>query len=167
MIVSIVVAADEKNGIGISNNLPWRLSSDLKYFRQITTGHHVIMGRNTYESIGKALPNRINIVLTSQSDFNPEGIIVQSNIHDALEYARHSGEQECMIIGGAALYRQMISFADRIYLTRVHTVCNCDVFFPELNQEEWKCISASRNKADEKNEYDYSFKVLERITVNT
>jgi dihydrofolate reductase len=167
MIISIVVAADEKNGIGLNNKLPWRLSSDLKYFKQITTGHHIIMGRNTFESIGKALPDRTNIVLSSQTEFKPKDVIVCSGIQDALNHAHNAGERECMIIGGAALYRQMITFTDRIYLTRVHAICKCDVFFPEINPEEWKCISTEIHKADDKNEYDYSFEIFERTTLST
>lgn len=166
MMVSIVVAADEQNGIGINNRLPWRLSADLKYFRQLTTGHHIIMGRNTFESIGKPLPDRINIVLSTRDDVKAQGVIVVKNLSEALQIAQASGEKECMIIGGAQIYRQAIGLTDRIYMTRVHTVCHCDVFFPELNQEEWKLLSGVRHTADEKNEYDYSFDIYERIRAN-
>lgn len=167
MMISVVVAADERQGIGIHNKLPWKLRSDLQYFRNLTTGHHIIMGRNTYESIGKPLPNRVNIVLSSQKDFNPEQVIVRSSLHDAIEFARDAGETECMVIGGAALYNQILPFADRIYLTRVHANCTCDVFFPEMAHDEWKLISSEKHPKDDNNEYSYSFEVYDHIMVNT
>ncbi len=164
MIISIVVAADEQNGIGSKNKLPWRLSADLKQFKRITSGHHIIMGRKTFESIGKALPNRTNIVLTTQQDFKAEQIITRATLREAMAYTRNAKEQECMIIGGAEIFRQVIIFTDRIYLTRVHSICSCDVFFPEMKADEWKRISSERFKADDKNEFDYSFEIYERVT---
>lgn len=163
MIISIIVAADEQNGIGINNQLPWRLSADLKYFKQLTTGHYIIMGRNTFESIGKPLPNRVNIVLSSKADYNPGGVILQSNLPEAIDFVTSNGDNECMIIGGAQLYKQAITIADRIYLTRVHALCNCDVYFPVISSKDWKLMSTVRHRADDKNEYDYSFEVYERI----
>jgi dihydrofolate reductase len=164
MMVSIVVAADENNGIGKANKLPWRLSADLKHFKKITTGHHIIMGRNTYESIGKPLPERTNIVITSNKMFSAEGIVVMPGLHEAIDFVKSKLENECMIIGGAQIYKQAISISNRIYLTRVHTVCDCDVFFPAIDQDAWKLISTIRHSADDKNEFDYSFEVYEKTT---
>jgi dihydrofolate reductase len=161
MIISLILAADEKNGIGKNNQLLCHLSSDLKYFKQTTTGHHIVMGRKTYESVGKPLPNRTNIVIT-RSQSTIEGCVVVNSLEAAIDYAKHNNEQELFITGGGIIFDLSLHIANRIYLTRIHHTFDADVFFPELNLEDWEEIKNEKHLADEKNEYDYSFIVYQR-----
>ena len=142
MTLSIIVAAAENNVIGHNNALIWRLSADLKHFKSITTGHSVIMGRKTFESIGKALPNRRNIVISSQAGYNAAGC---------------GDEEEAFIIGGGSIYLNTWDKADRLYLTRVHASPEGEITIPEIKTSEWQEISREDHPADEKNEYAYSF----------
>lgn len=162
MIISTIVAVSENNVIGKDNNLPWRLSNDLKYFKKTTQGHTIVLGRKNYDSIGRPLPNRTNIVITRQSDLKIEGCIVMPSLESAIEYAKANGEDELFIIGGAQIYALAIPLINKLYLTKVHADVEGDVVFPEMG-EGWKEVSSEDHKADEKNEFDHSFVVYEKI----
>ena len=161
MTLSIIVAAAENGVIGHNNNLIWHLSSDLKHFKNITTGHTVIMGRKTFESMGKALPNRRNIVITANKAYTAPGCEIVPDIESALQLAAQ--EEEAFIIGGGTIYRAIWEKADKLYLTRVHTAPTGDISIPEVKASEWQEISREAPSADEKNEYDYTFLEYRRI----
>ena len=158
--VSLIAAMAENRVIGVNNTLPWRLPADLKHFRQITTGHHVITGRRNHESIGKPLPNRTNIVVTRNRHYRAPGCVVAHSLEEALERART--DPEIFIIGGADLYRQAFAHADRIYLTLVHANIIGDTYFPEFDSDQWDEICRERHEADDKNPYAYSFLKYDR-----
>lgn len=160
MIVSIVVAIAENYAIGKNNQLLWHMPADLKHFKQITTGHTVIMGRKTYQSVGKPLPNRRNIIVTRQ-DIRIEGCEVVNSIGDALELCIN--EQEVFIVGGAEIYQLAMSKTDRIYLTIIHHSFDADTLFPEIDRMLWKETARQDYQPDEKNKFPYSFITLERI----
>ncbi|WP_316815585.1 dihydrofolate reductase [Pedobacter nyackensis] len=160
MIVSIVVAIAENNAIGKDNQLLWHLPADLKHFKQITTGRTIIMGRKTYDSIGKPLPNRRNIVITRTTGLQIPGVEVTSNIEDAL--ALCSAEEEVFIVGGAEIYKATMEVTDRIYLTRVHQSYEADTFFPEIDFNLWNETDVEKHLPDEKNHVAYTFSTLSR-----
>ena len=162
MIISLIVAMDEKRGIGKDGKLPWHLSSDLKRFRELTMGHHMIVGRKTFESIGKPLPGRQMIVVTRSPGYKPEGCLVADSVQRAIALAQERGETEAFVIGGAEIYSQTLDAADRVYLTQVHADVAADTFFPELNHESWTETQTAYQLADEKNQYAFTFKALER-----
>jgi len=148
--------------IGRDNDLPWRLSSDLKRLKSLTMGHHMIMGRRTWESVGKPLPGRQIVVVTREPDIAMENVVSVPTIEKALELAR--GDDEVFIAGGATIYEQTIHLADRMYLTRVHADAEGDTFFPEFDDvTEWKLVDSEHWEADEKNQYPYSFLTYERV----
>jgi len=159
VIVTIVVAISENNAIGKNNQLLWYLPADLKHFKNITTGHTVIMGRKTYDSVGKPLPNRRNIIITRQN-ITIEGCEVVKSIEDALVLS--AGEEEVFIVGGAEIYKQSIHLTNRIYLTVVHQKFDADSFFPEINYDEWRETEREDHQPDEKNKLRYSFITLDR-----
>lgn len=161
MILSIIVAAAENNVIGNKNALIWHIPADLKHFKRLTTGHPVIMGRKTFESIGKALPHRRNIVISRNPDFRPEGCEVAGGIPEALRLVET--EEEVFIIGGGTLYQEMWDKADRLYITRVHTVVDGDTFIPAVDHAQWKVVSCEDFEAGEKDDFDYSFIDYQRI----
>jgi dihydrofolate reductase len=161
MVLSLIAAVDKKLGIGKDNKLLWYLPADLQYFKRVTSGSTVIMGRKTYESIGRALPNRRNIVLTRTEDYEAPGCEVMEELFDAIKSC--SKEGEVFIIGGAEIYRQAIQVADKIYLTRVDVETDADTFFPDFSLSAWKLIHLLKHKADEKNKYDYSFSIYQRV----
>lgn len=158
--ITLIVAAAENQAIGKDNKMLWHLPNDFKYFKKQTTGHSIIMGRKTFESIGKALPDRRNIVLTRQVDWLPEDVDVANSIQDIFSYCRD--EREIFVIGGAKIYTEMLPLAQQVLLTRVHTELPADTFFPELTPEEWKRVSQDHQQKDEKHAYDYTFEVWER-----
>ncbi|WP_343535292.1 dihydrofolate reductase [Pedobacter sp.] len=158
--ISIVVAISENNAIGKDNQLLWHLPADLKHFKNITTGHTIIMGRKTYDSIGKPLPNRRNIIITRQNGLSIEGVEVVNSLDEALALCKT--EAEVFVIGGAEIYKQAIAVSHRIYLTRVHQEFEADAFFPELDNEIWKEIEKVDHLPDEKNKFAYTFSTLER-----
>lgn len=162
MIVSLLVAMDEQRGIGIENRLPWRLSADLRQFKALTMGHHLIMGRKTFESIGRPLPGRRTIVISRNTGFRSEGIQTVASLDEALALARQQGEDEAFVIGGAEIFSMALPCADRIYLTQVHAITNADVFFPDFDPDEWVERRAFFQPANEKNEYAFTFRQLER-----
>lgn len=160
MIVSLVAAAAENNVIGRDNALIWRMPADMKFFKNLTTGHTVIMGRKTYESMGRPLPNRKNIIITRNKEYKAEGCDVFSSFSDVLW--RFKSEKEIFVIGGAEIYRQFMNSADKIYLTRIHYSFVGDAFFPEITTSEWYEAKRQDFAADEKNPYPYSFIEFDR-----
>lgn len=161
MKLSIVVAMAANGIIGRDNRLPWHLPADLQHFKQTTMGKPILMGRKTYESIGRPLPGRTNIVITRDSQYRAAGCVVVNSIDAALEAA---GEQdEIMIIGGADFYRQVLPQADTIYLTLVHESFEGDTRFPDLHDADWREVERSDHAADSRNPHDYSFIRLDRI----
>ncbi len=155
MPISIIVAASQNNVIGKDNQLIWRLSADLKRFKALTTGHHIIMGRKTFDSIGKPLPNRTSIIITRQEDYKAEGCIVVNSLEEAL--TKVPADQEAFIIGGGTIYKEAIDKADKLYLTMVHGKFDGDTFFPKLDSKVWESLKREDHMPDEKNEHAYSF----------
>ena len=165
MEISIIVATSLNNVIGVKNQLPWHLPADLKYFKQLTTGHVMVMGSNTFLSIGKPLPNRTTIVITSQQtpEWLVEGVIIAHSVNEAIEKAKALDENECFIIGGAKIYEQTMGIANKIYKTEIDIIVeNADAYFPTLNLEEWELTSTDKFDADEKNKMNYSFQVYQK-----
>ncbi len=166
MRIALVWAMSENRVIGRNNNLPWHLSNDLKYFKKITTGKPVIMGRKTYDSIGRPLPNRVNIVITRDTSFTAEGIKVVHSLADAIELAEAesivSGSEEVIVMGGAEIYAQALPFADRLYITQVHAQVEGDAFFPEFDLAAYAEVGRDDFYADGPNPYDYSFCIYEK-----
>ncbi|WP_411275680.1 dihydrofolate reductase [Daejeonella sp.] len=155
MKISLIVAVDENNGIGKDNQLPWHLPADLKHFKNLTTGHPIIMGRKTFESIGKALPNRHNIVISRQSDYLAEGVTVVSSLTQA--FALCEDHDEAFIIGGAEIFMLALPLANVLYLTIIHHQFNADTFFPKIGTKSWLNAESSTHEPDEKNMYAYTF----------
>jgi dihydrofolate reductase len=161
MKISIIVAASANNVIGADGGLPWYLPEDLRRFKKTTMGKPMIMGRATFESIGRALPGRRSIVLTRQRDFDAEGCEVVPTIDAALASAGNA--DEVMIIGGGEIYRQFLPMADRIYLTRVQAEINGDTSFPELDMSEWDVVAVEEYPAGDEREIGFDVETLERI----
>jgi dihydrofolate reductase len=161
MKLAIIVATDKQGLIGKDNDLPWKLSADLQYFRRITMGKPLIMGRNTHESIGRALPGRQNIIVTKNKAYQAEACTVVNSISDALLACDQV--EEVMIMGGASLYEQFLPSVDKIYLTQVHASLEGDTWFPQWQKNEWTELSRQDHFADDKNDYNYSFIVYEKI----
>ena len=160
-MISIIVAIDQNNAIGWNNRLLCHLPNDLKYFKRITTGHPVIMGWRTYESLPvKPLPNRKNIVLCDLLTASAPGCILVFSIEEACAQADNA--EEYFVIGGAQVYRQMMPLAQKLYITRIHHEFEADVWFPEIKAVEWQLQSVERNEADEKHPYAYSFEVYDK-----
>ena len=170
MIISLIAAVAENNVIGKDNNLPWHLPTDMKYFRDTTMGHCVIMGRKNYDSIPlkyRPLDGRTNIVVTRQKDFKAEGCIVVNSVEEALKQAAlvpplGGREAEVFIIGGADIYKQTIDIADKIYYTKIHHTFEGDAFFPEIDSVKWKLIDKKDAAADVKNKFPFSFCVYKK-----
>lgn len=162
MIISLIVAVSENGVIGKNNELPWKLSSDLKRFKYYTKGKAVIMGRKTFESIGQPLSERINIVLSKKKGYKPEKTLVFSELSDAFNFAADNNLEEVFVLGGADIYEQTFALADRIYLTKVHTTVDGDAHFPEVNMEEWDIVDEEFVAKDEKNQFDSTFYLLEQ-----
>ncbi len=159
--ISIVVAISENNAIGKNNQLLWHLPADLKHFKEITSGRTIIMGRKTYDSIGRPLPNRKNIVITRKVELAIPNVEVVNSLQEAISLCKT--ENEVFIIGGAELYKQALTLANRIYLTIVHQKYQAEAFFPELKESEWKEVAKEHHQADEKNNLAYTFSTLERL----
>lgn len=164
---SLIVAVTENGIIGKNNAMPWKISSDLQYFKKITLQKPVIMGRKTFLSIGKPLVNRTNIVITRDTSFSVEGVITAHSVDMALDVGKNIAEvkglSEVMVIGGAQIYALTLPYADRLYLTRIHANIDGDAHFPALDENEWIKYSAERHVAGENDSHDYSFIVLDRI----
>jgi dihydrofolate reductase len=162
VIVSLIVAMDRNRGIGVDNKLPWRLSADLKRFRELTMGHHIILGRKTFESIGKPLPGRQTIVVTRNNKYLVEGCFVVHSVEEAISLARSRGESEVFVCGGAEIYGQTLHLADRLYLTLVDAEVDADTFFPEWDENGWMIQESVPHPADEKNQFPFVFRRLVR-----
>ncbi len=159
--VTLIAAASENNIIGKDNKLIWRLSDDLKHFKELTKGHFVIMGRKTFESMPKALPNRTNVIITRKTDYKAENAIVVNSLEKALKVAENDNQP--FVIGGGEIYKLSMEIADRIELTRVHTSIEGDTSFPEIDLEKWQEVKNEKRLKDEKNEYDFSFLRYDKI----
>jgi dihydrofolate reductase len=162
MIISLIVAMDEGRGIGKDNHIPWRLSADLKRFKALTMGHHLIMGRKTYESIGRPLPGRTTLIITRNLNYQAEGCQIAHSLKGALELARTDGEDEAFIIGGGEIFKHALPLADRIYLTQVRARLDCDTFFPDFDLGDWQISEESCQPADEKNQFATTYQLLIR-----
>lgn len=160
MKISIIVAVSKNNIIGSKGKLLWHISKDLINFKKITSGHHILMGQKTYESIGKPLPNRTNIILSDEINYKAKGCHVFNKLENALEFAKINKEKELMIIGGGMIYKLLLPITSKIYLTKVHKKYEGDVKFPKLNIKNWKEISTEKH-LDENPPFE--FKILERI----
>ena len=160
MQLSIIVAMDRNRVIGRGGVLPWYISSDLKNFKKITMGKPILMGRKTHDSIGKPLPGRENIILTNNKKYSAEGCTVKNTLDEVYLYCEK--QLELVVMGGAILYSQTLDKADKLYITEVNASVNGDTFFPEYKSSQWREISRESFNADENNEFDYSYTVLER-----
>jgi dihydrofolate reductase len=159
MNIALVVAASENNVIGKNNQLLWRLPNDMKFFKNTTWGMPVIMGRKTFESLGKPLAGRTNIVITRQENWNAPGVQVVKSLDDAIVAAADTDAKESFVIGGGEIYKQAMPLAQRIYLTRVHGTFEGDTYFPVVEEQQWELLSNLDFPADEKHAYSYSFQV--------
>jgi dihydrofolate reductase len=162
MKISSIVAIGKNNVIGKDNQIPWYLPEDLKWFKRQTLGHAVIMGRKCFESIGRPLPKRTNIIITRDVFYLAQGCEIVHSLSEAIDKAAAEGETEAFIIGGGEIYTQSMELIDKIYLTEVEIEAEGDVFFPALTPDEWQLLSEEKHFKDEKNEWDYTFKIFER-----
>ena len=160
-MISFIVAMDQNGAIGKDNQLPWHLPEDLKFFKRVTMGHPIAMGRKTHESIGRVLPGRENIVITRQPNYQSEGCTVYSSIDEFVMNSRKQ-DNEFFVIGGAEIFRETFPFADRLYITYIDENFAADTFFPPFNQEDWVLTSVEKGIKNEKNPYDYEFRIYER-----
>lgn len=166
MKISIIVARAKNGVIGRNNELVWRLSSDLKLFKRITTGHHIIMGRKTYESMGKPLPNRTSIVITRNKDYSlPEGHFSVNSLQEAIQLCISKNLTKVFVIGGAEIYSQALPLADELMVTEVQAEPEGDAFFPELDPLLWQKTSEEHYSKDEQNQYDFDFVIYQRRKV--
>lgn len=165
MLISLIVAMDESRGIGKDGKIPWRLKADLRRFKALTMGHHLIVGRKTWETIGRPLPGRQIVVLTRNPDYRPQNCadcLTARSFTQALEIARAAGDKEAFIGGGGQIFAQALPLAKRIYLTTVHTDAGCDVFFPPFDLSEWIELECSEYPADSENEFASTYRLLQR-----
>ncbi len=163
MTLSALVAVAQNGVIGRNNDLPWRLPADLKRFKRLTMGHHILMGRKTWESIGRALPGRVSVVLTRRPDLAvPDGVQVVGSLDRAVDLARRAGDDEAFIIGGSQIYALALPLLDRLYLTELQSDVDGDVFFPSFDRSAWREIEREEHEADERHAYAYRFVTLER-----
>ena len=165
MILSLLVAAAENNVIGKNNQLPWHLPNDLRYFKNQTWGMPILMGRKTFESIGKPLPGRKNIVITRNKNWKAEGAIVVHSLEEAIQLAEKDGVKEIFVIGGAEIFNDAFDKADRLYLTRIHEDIDGDTYLKGMKESDWEMVKNRFCTADEKNAYDHSFQLWERVKV--
>jgi dihydrofolate reductase len=156
-VIKILVACDENRVIGKDNQLIWHLPADLKRFKSLTTGHVILMGRKTYESIGKPLPNRTTIVITRQVDFQAEGTITAHSVEEAILKAKSLTREDIFIVGGAEIYSLSLAMADQLLVTQLHDIFEGDAFFPEISADTWEIVDRERGVTDEKNPFQYSY----------
>ncbi|HEY0139334.1 MAG TPA: dihydrofolate reductase [Thermoanaerobaculia bacterium] len=164
MRISIIAALSTNGAIGLGNGLPWgKISTDLKRFKSLTMGHHLLMGRKTWDTVGKPLPGRINVVITRKADAVIDGVHVAHSLDEGIRRARQAGDDECFIGGGAEIFRLALHVADRMYLTRVHAELEGDTYFPDFDDvSEWRLVDSEHFAPDEKNEHPFSFLLYER-----
>ena len=159
MRISLIAAMAKNRVIGINNTLPWRLSADLKHFKSLTTGHHILMGRKTYESIGKPLPGRTTVIITRNGDYQAPGCIIAGSVDEAI--AACKGDEEIFFVGGAELYSQALSHGDRLYLTEIQQEYEGDARFPEYDRSQWQEVSREKH-VDEESQLEYHFVTYDR-----
>lgn len=165
MRITIIVAADKNNAIGVNGQLPWHLPQDLRFFKNITWAMPVIMGRKTFESVGKPLPGRPNFVISRNKEWKAEGVDAANSIEEALAHAATLETREIFIIGGGTIYEAALPITQRVYLTRVETALQeADTWFPKLDETQWQCQWKRPFSADEKHAFDYTFECWERIS---
>lgn len=162
-MVILIAAVAENNALGKDNQIIWHLPNDFKRFKQLTTGHHIIMGRKTFESFPKPLPNRTHIVISRQKDYQPDGCTVVHNLEQAFEVCPKN--QDIFIIGGAQIYELALSFCDKLELTRVHQAFEADAFFPTINGQDWKLTGVDKQYKDEKHAVDFTYETYLRKSV--
>ncbi|KHE71651.1 dihydrofolate reductase [Halobacillus sp. BBL2006] len=162
-MISFIFAMDKNRLIGKDNDLPWHIPNDFKFFKDMTWGKTIIMGRKTFESFGKPLPEREHIVITSNRDYNRQGCKVVHSIEDILQLEKDQPDHEWFVIGGSVLFEKMLPYADRMYLTYIDHEFEGDTHFPQYDESEWKLISETQGKKDEKNPYDYYFRTYDRV----
>lgn len=162
MIISLIVAVAKNNVIGKDNKLMWHLPADLKHFKEITMGHHIIMGRKTFEAIGKALPGRTSIIITRQKGYVATDCLAVKSLEEAIKVAKMNNDDEAFIIGGGEIYKLAMNIADKIYLTVIRGSFEGDTFFPVINKKKWEEIARKEFSADERNKYNYAFVELDR-----
>lgn len=163
MIISFIVAMDERRGIGLHNKLPWHLPADLAFFKKVTTGHTILMGRKTFESIGRPLPKRRNVVLTRDRQFTAEGCDIVHSVEEAIErYGADNENGELFVIGGAEVFRLFMPYADKLYITEIAHRFEADTFFDPIERSDWYVLSREKGPRDDKNPYDYEFVTYER-----
>lgn len=162
--LSLIVAIDENNVMGLNNHLPWHLPADMKYFKNQTWGMPVVMGRKTFESLGKPLPGRTNIVITRTTTWAFEKVQVAHKLDEAVRLALGTGAREVFVIGGGEIFKTALPQANRMYITRIHHRFEGDVFFPEFSTVEWQLVKSHTHEPDEKNAYAYTFEIWERRT---
>ena len=160
-MITLVVAMGLNREIGIDNQLPWHLPKDLKHFKEITSGHPIIMGRKTYESIGKPLPNRTNIVVSRKTDWFEEGILIVGCLKEALKFAQKI-DKDIFIIGGGNIFEQTMEIADKLEVTEIKTMIDADTFFPKIDEKIWQKTNETCHEKDEKNNFDFCFQTFER-----
>jgi dihydrofolate reductase len=162
VIVSIIVAVSENGGIGLDGRVPWRIPTDLQLFKQTTMGHHLIVGRKTYESIGRPLPGRHMVVMTRQEGYQAPGTTVVHSLQEALDFARENDESEAFIGGGAEIYALAFPQTDRMYYSRVHATVEADTFFPPYGEDEWVLKDSTDYPVSERDEHAFTWEVWER-----
>ena len=160
-MIILIAAAAQNNALGKDNQLLWHLPDDFKRFKQVTSGHYIVMGRKTFESFPKPLPNRTHVIVTRQKDYQPEGCLVAGSLEKALDLCPKN--QEVFIIGGGEIYKQALPLADKIDLTRVHATFEADTFFPEIDPAQWRLVSSTFHPKDDKHAYDFSFEEFVRV----
>ncbi len=159
-MITIIAAAAENNALGKDNDLVWHLPDDFKRFKRLTSGHHIIMGRKTFESFPKLLPDRTHVIITRKDDYQPEGTIVVNSLEEALKVSKL--DEQPFIIGGGEIYEMGMDKADRIELTRVHGEFEADTFFPEIDENEWSLVNEQFHEKDEKHDHSFTYLTYER-----
>jgi len=154
-MLTIIAAAGENNALGKDNGLVWHLPDDFKRFRKLTTGHHIIMGRKTFESFPQPLPDRTHVVITRKDNFKKEGIVTVHSLERAIDFSK--GDSEAFVIGGGEIYKMAIEVADKIELTRIHGTFEADTFFPEIDEKEWQLVKKEYHPKDEKHEFEFTY----------
>ena len=164
MKVSLIAAIAENGVIGKDNQLIWQISEDLKFFKRTTSGHHIIMGRKNYESIGRPLPNRTNVIITRNRNYVQEGCEIVYSLDEALLLAKNNGDNEVMIIGGGEIYKQSLEKVDKMYITRVHETFEGDTYFPQVEWSNWQLVSEDLHEKDENCKHDFTICIYEKLS---
>ena len=158
--ITLIAAAAENNALGKDNDLVWHLPDDFKRFKKLTTGHHIIMGRKTYESFPKPLPNRTHVVITRQKDYKPDGAIIVHSLEEALKEVKEDSQP--FVIGGGEIYKLALDIADKIELTRVHGTFEADTFFPDIDPDQWVLTTSEYHEKDERHDYSFTYLTYQR-----